>query len=166
MFTRFAEILPAFFAAMLEGYVGANQRKHQLYVGDDAVLRPMPGAKANVYQHGDFKVVDSWFVTPLGRCSAGFTNIWCLGDLVWHMGYQGWYRDPAVPFLKSALKAAYEKGDFIGGRGPLKYGDGMFRYTNRVVDHDWRHFRGREVVMLGEQLVGFHEYHGLLLADH
>lgn len=146
-----------FFRAMQDGYANPNVQK--------GTIIELPGSKTITFVLGDFKVVDCYFTNSHGNHSAGSTHIWCEGQLVWTMSYQGWYQEEVVPFLKKALRQNYDIGFWNGGRGPSFFADDGMTYFNNVNSpNEWKHFHGKEMVYdRNGQLAGFHEYQGVLL---
>lgn len=152
------QILPIFFAAMQDGYANdGNVRK--------STIAKFHGSKMILFNQGDFKVQDTYLVVPDSSYSSGQTVILYKNDPVWSMSYQGWYDDAAIPFLKMALREAYCRQDFFGGRGPHFFAANGMAYINNVEPpNDWWRFRGREEILAPDgQNIGWHEYQGLLL---
>lgn len=155
-----------FFEAMLNGYAAGAQK------GTVAVL---PGSKLVTYpEFSDWTVRDVYVVGPHGG-SGGSTFIYHHESPVWMIQYRGAYEKEAVPCLKAALRAAYEKREFWGGRGlpvfpaPHQFFNG-FRYTNDCCNPtgdwtgSWAYTRGREEVLNEDGKVrGWHEYEAMLL---
>ena len=152
-----------FFEGMLHGYASSAPRKP---------FPGLPGSKCVTYERErhELKLVDVWFAKLNSDSSHGMTVIWCSDIPVWMMHYGGCYRQEARPFLKTALRDAYDKKLFRGGRGPIRFGGepgDRFRYFN-VVDPNYdtfESFRGTERILTMEDhsLAGVHHYHGGLM---
>ena len=158
MLKRKKEIIEVFFAAMQSGYATSPKK---------STIAELPCSRVIEFKKGDFRVVDVWFTAPGSSYSFGQTIIWYRNIPVWVMSYHGTYQDFAIPFLKAALRNAYDKNVFCGGRGSSPFLADGFQYNNRVDCYDWRDFRGREEVFhfSSNSRVGWHEYQGLLLID-
>jgi len=128
----------------------------------------LPGAKAITFEEGELRLVDAYWVN--GRNSFGLTVIWRNVVPVWHMQCHGWYEERAIPVVNEALRRAYNRERFEGGRGTsdTTNEDGSLRYMN---DPDWLFwefpkFHGSEGVQdrSGDlRLIGNYEYSGGLL---
>ena len=146
-----------FFEAMLKGYAGG---------GRAVAVREMPGYKEYIFSKGDYLVVDQY--GSIGEKSTGTTTILVEDEPVWFMSYMGYYRKEDLPFLKSVLKRTYEKGEFIGGRGPLSAMSGDLVYTNKVSEEgssgclkgSFDCFKGEESICDQTGLRGCHSYWG------
>lgn len=150
------QIQTFFFKSMTEGWTTKDQKIE---------ITDMPGYKAIPFRNGDFYLLDRYCVTPRSTKSAGTTTIWFQNIPVWLMNYGGFYEDGAILFLKQALRETYERGQFVGGRGPLTYTDGSSVYVNKPLLNNFSKFEGREEVFdtkSGASL-GFHEYWGMSL---
>ncbi len=154
-----AAIREIFFAAMNAGYAG------------DAVkttIAEFPGSKVIPFHQGDYSVYDCYFTAKGSLHSSGMTVIWHKSQPVWSMQYQGWYQPEAIPFLKRALRANYERGVFLGGRGPARFAQGNLKYHNHLTvgREVFTRFAGQEVISrIGSDAdtIGWHEYQGMLL---
>ncbi|MFA6446437.1 MAG: DUF5680 domain-containing protein [Candidatus Paceibacterota bacterium] len=147
----------AFFSAMKAGWAQNVQK---------IKIQELPGSKAIPFVLGDFRVLDTYFVTPLSDRSAGSTTIWHEDKPVWIMHYGGRYAEIAVPFLKSCLHRAYRYEQFYGGRGPFFVRDERFTYVNKIERNDFGDFAGEERVFdLNEQCLGHHWYRGMSLLE-
>lgn len=139
-----------FFEAMLKGWVGG---------GRAISVRDMPGYKEFVFPEGNYLVVDRY--GSIGEKSTGTTTILVNDEPIWFMSYMGFYRKEDLPFLKSVLKGTYEKGEFIGGRGPLSAMSGDLVYTNKVSEgSSFDRFQGEESICDPSGLRGCHSYWG------
>ncbi len=155
--------ISAFCEAILAGYAGNGMSVRKIRLAN--------GEKTNIWQsrNGDWVVVDRWTTTTLSNWSAGTTTVLYKNQAVWWMSYGGWYDKSVIPFLKEALKNAYKRGAFIGGRGREHFSDPEFpglAYTNKVspVRKDPTMFDGEEqIIGAGGELMGFHRYHGMSL---
>lgn len=141
-----------FFLAMLEGWVG------------DGVVVNAPGKPwqdETIYSDNEFSVVDRYHSNP--HASSGVTIISFQNKQIWTMTYTGHYRPEDIPPLKRILRGAYERGEFIGGRGPTRcplYGC-LGTYTNEVaLGSSFAHFSGREEISDQLGLRGHHDYWG------
>ncbi len=154
-----------FFDAMRIGYA-ANPK--------ETTLIDLPGSKVIIIQDRGFKMVDLWFVGGNDK-SAGSTMIFADNRLVWKMDYRGQYQKEEIDFLKSALRAEYNK-DYVqsaapeffrGCRGPLLFlGSNGLAYTNNVKQGStFYQFEGREEIVsrTAGLVVGHHDYEGILL---
>lgn len=147
----------AFFKAMLDGYAGGKNRK-------SFKTKTPDGYTVIIFEDGEFMVEDRYCTTPHSDKSTGTTTIFFRNVAVWWMSYGGHYPKKVIPFLKEALKQAYEKGEFYGGRGPgVSMGNGML-YTNNLAYGNFKKFRGVETIHKSSRigkLLGFHEYFGM-----
>ena len=165
------EILPFFFTAMAEGYASKNPEK--------SFIKELPGSKMISYTKGDFKLIDYWF-SSLDDFSCGHTLIYhrdvlhTLGIPVWVMSYHGWYTKEVEPFLKAALRKAYEDCNFVGGRGPELFSAEEpssfkdFVYMNEVEKQsNWKNFQGKEQISSRSTMrrCGWYKYQGFLLTN-
>jgi len=149
-------IKEVFFEAMMDGYAGGLKRSAK-YVSHD-------GYKTIEFFSGIHGVVDRYCVTPHSDFSAGTTTIFCLNAPVWWMTYSGCYLPSVIPFLKKALRQAYEKSDFFGGRGPRFFSDGELTYSNFVEQSStFERFSGEEQIINQHTgvLLGWHKYSGI-----
>jgi hypothetical protein len=141
-----------FYRAMLKGYAGEG---HYVDVPEK------PGHKRFVFPDREFLLVDE-YGTNATRMSYGTTTIWVREVPVWTMWCGGKYSEPALSFLKQALREGYEKGSFSGCRGPESriWDDGDVHYVNFFKGH-FRSFEGDESVHSVEAgEVGYHWFHG------
>ena len=113
-----------FFEASLNGWVGD---------APEVLMDELPGFKViNYPRYGrpemeGFFYRDAYSVHPETKISTGFTNIWHDGIPIFTSGYGGYYPKQAIPFLKEALRKAYLRKIFNGGRG-VEYQNGGFEY--------------------------------------
>lgn len=153
-----------FFESMKRGYVFSPPK---------TPIPGMPGSKSIRYEQGDLLLVDFWFVTPSSGSSHGMTVISCAGRPMWTMHYGGWYSEQVIPFLKRALAWNYDRGIFMGGRGPknLEGEDHTLQYLNKVEQDGFTDFRGHEqIIAISDQtgvpagtVLGEHRYFGGLM---
>ena len=158
MIYNITEIESVFFAAMQNGYASATQ---------EITVPGMPGSRLIEFKQGIYTVKDFWFVAPNTPHSFGQTIIWADEIPVWQMQYMGEYCEEAIPFLKQALKANYEVGNFHGGRGPRLYvanQDG-FKYINDTDTPGFTYFQGNETIYKNDVYLGSHRYQGSVLFD-
>jgi hypothetical protein len=161
-----------FFVAMLDGYAG--DKKNSVKTVDE------DGYKIITFVAGIYKVVDRYCVTPISNFSAGTTTIFYRPSEihqwmpVWWMSYAGNYPKKVIPFLKTALKQAYEMGEFIGGRGlvdPFIDKEHSLIYENDVRSYSGGHFEyfgGEEKISVFKnfkvgEVLGFHKFFGMAL---
>ena len=147
---RHAEAI--FFLAMKQRYATKQEKGN---------IPQIPGSKTIEFTADNgWRVLDTWVVTPHSPYSGGTTIIYNGEIPMWMMQYVGWYDDCAISCLKAALKENYDKGCFLGGRGPefFKYGD--FHYTNTVVLNTFHgHAVGEEKIFgANNRRLGFHRY--------
>jgi len=154
--TESAEIRGAFFDAMIEGWANPNIKK--------VPLPGLPNSKSIRFKKGIFVVTDTYVKNSESGKSAGFTLITRAGQPVWVMNYGGFYPAEAIPFLKSALMAAYQKREFCGGRGPALFESSDYVYSNSLKVDVFGYFEGEEEVKtrVGNP-VGWHTYWGISL---
>lgn len=151
------EIQSFFFRAMVSGWASG---------GEKIKIAAMPLYKAMPFREGDFYLLDCYCVNKKSLKSAGTTTIWYRDVPVWMMNYGGFYEESAIAFLKRALLRAYNKQEFVGGRGPAFYSENTgLNYANRPLLGDFAKFEGREAVFnaSGRESLGFHEYWGMSL---
>lgn len=85
------------------------------------------------------------------------------------MQYFGEYHAEAIPCLKAALREAYSRREFIGGRGPKTFQQGEYTYWNHCERDGFGSFYGREGVnkgycgKRGSGTIGSHSYQGGLM---
>ncbi len=148
-------IRAVYIAAMLDGYAGGESKKSVKTKTPDGHIT------AFVYTDGDYQVIDRYEVTPVSEYTRGATTIFCKDVPVWRMTYEGHYPKEVIPFLKEALKKAYEHGEFWGGRGPFRFRLGSREYRNLVDQQGcFEKFSGREIIVVGEKEVGHHDFKG------
>lgn len=150
------EVQEFFFKAMLGGYAAGAKK---------TPLPGVPGFKLIPFREGNLTLFDSYTVNPESGKSAGTTIIWYKDVPVWMMACGGFYEKEAVPFLKRALLHAYERKEFVGGRGPLVFKSDTLIYTNSPHLNTFERFGGRESVfdeVMGDSL-GWHGYWGMSL---
>ncbi|OHA00224.1 MAG: hypothetical protein A3C11_01925 [Candidatus Sungbacteria bacterium RIFCSPHIGHO2_02_FULL_49_12] len=110
-----AQLQQFFLEAAAKTYAGGAQK---------TTISELAGSKVYWHQVGELCYVDAYFTN--GEYSGGQTLIYVRGVPAWIMQYHGWAKDDdpeVLKFLKRALSAAYECGEFHGGRGPLKLND-------------------------------------------
>lgn len=147
-----------FFKAMLAGWVAG---------APEAEMPKMPGYKSVSFRQEQFYLLDTYCINPDSRKSAGTTTIWYNDAPVWVMSYGGYYPKKVLLFVKEALRVAYVREEFFGGRGPLRYKEWEtpFLYKNAPSRNIFSDFWGREVVYdqtTGRQ-IGHHAYQGMSL---
>jgi len=104
------ELKDFFFDAALATYASGGESRE--------TIRDLPGSRVYRYERDDLRYIDTYFVN--GQSSGGQTLIYLGGVPVWIMQYHGWCQNDdseVLRFLKVALSAAYERGEFHGGRG-------------------------------------------------
>lgn len=153
----------AFFKALLVGYAkGKKDPKVK------SVVTTFSNGKKVTTEVGNYTVVDEWHTTSFSDYSAGSTTIFLLHNPIWWMSYGGHYPDLAIPLLKRALSAAYQKHWFFGARG-VKFMDDLESRLYYINDchGDFNKFCGREEIHdMGSgpnsgAILGFHEYSGM-----
>ena len=141
-----------FFAAMRSRYAEAAPR---------TVAKPGPEI---LFEADHFKVL--CYLAEIGSYRFERFIVLYDGVPVWTMSCQGLYMENAVPFLRRALLKAYNRREFIGGRGPRIDTDGELVYENTVEESSWRRFRGRDEIFDGNnQNIGWCEYQGEVLVE-
>ncbi len=112
----------------------------------------------------EFTLEDVFTTHEGSRYAAGQTTIFLDKTPVWVMQYGGHYLQAAIPCLQAALRGAYVKNLFIGGRGLELMIFGAYYYVNRAVG-DFTEFKGREEIfdIVNVQSAGYHTYQGWML---
>lgn len=153
------EVLEAFFQAIIAGYAGGKKNQEK------ELLEELLDCKMTRFEQGRYQVTDMWRTLPNSDYSFGETVVYRDIIPIWVMSYQGWYDGEVIPFLKEALRNAYEQRQFVGGRGPEKYETGDLMYVNSYRDNrgDWRRFSESEMILRGTKVMGYHHYQGILL---
>jgi len=149
------EMKATFFDAMNAGYAAKKKPKKSTII-------ELPGSKLiPPYVRGPWKVTDVYFVTPLGSQSGGTTVISYEGVPVWMMQYFGEYQKVAIPCLKAALRHAYARREFNGGRGTDFFDYGEDIYYRNFVQGTFDNFSGHECITDNDgNEIGQHRYHG------
>lgn len=151
-----------FFRAMVEGYASGCRKSK---------IPGKPGFKGIRQTDGNLVLVDEYAVTPASSFSFGTTTIFADGAPVWRMSYEGYYEEGTLDLLKAALKNAYEKKVFRGGRGlspviGMRDGKGI-AYLNSPSKrkNSFPLFKGREYIIdvVSGETLGEHEYRGGLM---
>jgi hypothetical protein len=147
-----------FFEAMKSGYIGESAGKR---AGE------FPGSNILEYSFNDWKVVDSYIVSPISTHSGGTTTIYYGEIPIWMMQYLGWYQKEAIPCLKTALRQSYVAGHYHGGRGPVTHLHEGYLYSNQVRENDfWNRTVGQETIFSPQGIdVGQHIYQAMWLID-
>jgi hypothetical protein len=145
-----------FMDAMMAGYVSDSKKSS---------VPELAGSKQLIYTCHDWKVTDTYIVTPAGDQSAGMTIISYGGIPVWSMQYLGKYTKEAIPFLKEALAENYKHKIWHGGRGPGAYDSGGWVYTNHPVVDGFDNFHGYEGIHGPGGLQGWHRYSGIWMVN-
>ena len=115
---------------------------------------------------GQFYLIYAYCVNTLTSYSAGTTTIFHKDQPVWWVNYVGRYQPGSTKYLKEALKSAYDRNLFCGGRGPVecRTSDG-YTYKNHLEINSFQLFSGKEKLLdPAGNMVGFHEYSGRELA--
>ena len=150
-----------FFDAMIHGYAAGIK---------GTPVPNMPGYKQIVFRDDDFLLVDQWGTTPHSSKSAGTTKIWSQDVPVWFMSYGGEYPDHLIPFLRLAIRSAYESHQFFGGRGPRIFNNGIpfpekedsLLYVNQIHVNGFGRFSGYECINShAKRHIGYHTYWGM-----
>ena len=151
-----------FFEAMLAGYASGVEK---------GAIPEMPGSKAIEWtndRNGNWRVLDTYIVTPFSAYSGGTTLIWLNDIPVWMMQYLGHYPKEAIPCLRAALRTAYEAEEFFGGRGPEIFTHKGYTYVNNVRVNDFfMDARGEEMIFGPDgSIIGKHSYQSTFLVDY
>jgi hypothetical protein len=149
------QIPRVFFAAMRRKYTETEQ--------EGAVAKPVPEV---LLEADHFKVL--YYLATIGSYRFERFIVLYDGVPVWTMSCQGLYMENAIPFLRRALLKAYNRREFIGGRGPRVDTDGELVYENTVEEgpNSWKRFRGRDRICDGnDQNIGWCEYQGEILVE-
>lgn len=151
-----AQVQEFFFKGMVGGWAAGAKK---------IMIPEMPGFRAIKFREGDFRLLDCWSKTENSTKSFGTTTIWFRDIPAWIMNHGGLYDERAIAFLKRVLRQNYEAGEFVGGRGPLVFAEGLLRYTNYPRHNDFHRFDGRENVFSNETgtFLGYHDYWGMSL---
>ena len=144
-----------------------------------ATIPTLPSSKVLTYERWPFRYVDVYFTSPIGEswgCALLYHEAF-LPRPIWRLCYDGWYdrRDQRITaFLRLALAAGYQSGEFIGGRGPQVFISEEFPgliYYNHPTSKDFLKPAGRDAIVI-EGARGsareryWHEYHGgILIAE-
>ncbi|MBI2637708.1 MAG: hypothetical protein HYW88_02300 [Candidatus Sungbacteria bacterium] len=146
------------------------EASRQTYAADapKTTIAELPKSKVLRYERGDWLYVDCYF-SANGK-SFGTTTIWFQGQPVWGMQYHGHWNEKnkrIIPFLKRALKSSYEKGEFLGGRGPVLFNEEelSMMYRNSPNTKSFREFEGTEWIFEfgGDGTEFIHNYSGMAL---
>ena len=154
-----SEMQEVFFRAMNTGYAATEKPKK-------STIAELPGSKLiPPYIRGPWKVTDVYHVMPFSTVSGGTTMISHEEVPVWMMQYFGKYEKDAIPCLKAALRDAYSKKIFYGGRGEGLFLQGEFPYWNTPSPIRFEEFAGdehvtRQTEKSGTFVLGRHRYHG------
>ena len=146
-----------FFPAMLKGWV-ADAPEYRFLDMDN-----YHGISFRDGPNGDFLLVESYTSTPGSDKFFGSIGIFYQDVPIWFMSYLGYYEEKATSILKQALRLAYEKRNFLGGRGPRTFTLNSQRYWNNPAGSStFRDFRGVEGAMStrGLSQLGHLEYFG------
>lgn len=149
-----------FFAANLDGYVGNGERS--------IVTKTPDGYTTIEFEEGDYRVVDRYCTTPQSDKSAGTTTIFHKDIPIWWMCYGGSYPPEVIPFLKAALKEAYQRKQFQGGRGPTTFSgeEGLIYFNTKETTANFQRFEGEERIHRrgsSSWCLGTHKYWGMSL---
>ncbi|MBI2624249.1 hypothetical protein HYW67_02015 [Candidatus Parcubacteria bacterium] len=158
------EVLDFFFEAGMETYAG------DIVMAKRTIVE-LPGSRVLRYKRPPFLYMDCYF--SVGEKSFGQTGIWheaFPAGPVWGMQYSGWCRDKwAIPFLKRALRYAYENRIFLGGRGPLEFipeGESLAYQNLLRPGSGFTDFAGSENIFEREvsaRTLFYHAFNGLAL---
>ncbi len=153
----------AFSLAMLDGYVGDEDRKSVKTKSNNGYTTTV------AFIHEDYTVKDEWHTNPNSNKSSGSTIITFHERPIWQMFYSGEYPEEFIAFLKIALKKQYsnKRAKFVGCRGPECFRKGNLEYENEG-DGNFSRFWGRESIRQNIctqdwEEVGYHEYSGMAL---
>jgi hypothetical protein len=113
---------------------------------------------------GKLYLIDAYCINKKTGHSAGTTTIFEQGQPVWWMSYVGCYQSGTTQYLKEALKFAYDRNLFYGGRGPHEFNISGYTYRNRLDYDSFDFFSGAESLFdINGNMVGIHHYHGTVL---
>jgi len=151
-----------FFKAMVEGYASGCRKSK---------VPGKPGFKGIRHTDGNLVLVDEYAVSPTSSFSFGTTTIFADGVPVWFMSYEGYYEEGTSALLKKALKDAYSKRIFRGGRGlsPAigeRDGKGIAYLNNPSGEkNSFSLFKGKEQIidLVSGTTLGEHRYRGGLM---
>ena len=141
--------------------MGSLTRRKYAETAQQPAAKPGPEV---LFEVDHFKVL--YYLVEIGQYQ--FEQFIVLYDNVpvWMMSCQGLYAENAVPFLRRALRKAYDRREFVGGRGPRIDTDGELVYENTVEESSWKRFRGRDEIFDGNnQNIGWCEYQGEVLVE-
>ena len=143
--------LTTFFQAMQEGYALTREK---------GTIPELPGSKTIEFLHGDWRVLDTYIVSPQSPYSGGTTMMWYGEIPIWMMQYVGYYDDDAIPCLRAALRTNYEQSIFNGGRGPDFFEHEGFHYINAAMSNNFfGRTNGQEAIFDSEKKIrGIHLY--------
>jgi hypothetical protein len=149
--------MEVFFRALLAGYAGENKENVKVSV--------FGFKKTVIYTEGEFTVIDEWTTTDHSDVSFGTTTILFEETPIWFMFYEGRYPKKVISFLKEAMTSQYKKGQFRGGRGPIRWSSDLFVYKNhahKTGNLSFSQFSGHEKISDAKtgKILGFHEYCG------
>jgi len=146
-----------FMRAMKEGYASKPTK---------GTIAELPGSKTIEYIENNWRVIDTYVVTPQSPYSGGMTMLYYGPLPVFMMQYIGYYTEEAIPCLKAALKANYDVNKFYGGRGPDIFQHEGFIYTNGAEGDFFTYSRASERIFNpnGEQ-VGWHHCHSVYMLE-
>lgn len=155
------EIKEVFFKSGISGWAGDIE---------PVEISGLPGSHLIGWSCGPWQVSDIYWTTTGFLHSCGTTVICHDGQPVWQMQYHGWYKEEAIPLLKEALLAAYQSGEFIGGRGLLLRKNKMLYRNSPTPNGSFQKFDGMECIArygwnISRELLGEHVYRGGLLIE-
>ena len=145
----------AYRLAMLDGYAGGEMKR--------TVKTRKKGLTILTYRYCEYRVVNSFIITPISQYTRGSVEIFKNDVLVWKMTYEGRYPKEVTEFLKMSLLKACEHGEFWGGRGPFRFSQGSWEYRNSAEQGRFEEFSGREQILIGENEVGHGTFQGGLI---
>ncbi len=147
------EVQEFYIEAMLAGFLGNAPRRPVLGKPDFLQIE---------IERGQYRLLDEYQKTQGSTYSFGSIMIWSSDVPVWGMSFSGHYSKEARRVVKAAMRAALEKGMFVGGRGLQDFSLNGLRYTNQFGRWDFRDFDGNESVYDHTNLLshGRQRYHG------
>lgn len=164
---------PAFMAEMKDTFFEAVMRLFSNEGLPSGTPSEIPGYTIHTTVSEPWKVIFTGQSTPSGLGCSVTIHILYSEIPVWVMHTLGRYREESLPCLVEALREAYTKKEFIGGRGPVRddhrewISYGNFAYRNHPGPADFGEFHGREEISTGwgpsNEHCGGCYYHGGLL---
>lgn len=152
------ELSDFFFEAALASYAGDGPK-----IPEEEIS---PGFKGYRFKRGSYVYVDKYAV--FGTGSFGQSVIWCDSQPIWFMQYNGFCHEKrAIALVKKAMREAYSKRLFLGGRGIKRLREADLAYGNSGSE-DIVRFNGSDWVVGcvdgREAMIFWHDYRGGFVA--